>query len=523
MQSLSIRSDTLIDIGTFLVRRWSDRNKVVVGIEKNQKEVQTKLQQLRVNMIPIDMYQGDNFQKYRQFRTALWYEGMRIKHCTKILSNDHAYGTILNILETRRIEMIGVREWGGMEEELIFNYGFVWMYRPLLHTILGKARVVEGFAQIFLMGDIKGELPSNQFDKVHRAAEFAKEVVKDAIQRNLGTEWLEKKIPEILKILELDALMSIPISSPKTGAGLGATKQELLKTFAKIAENRKNDFGKVDPESVYKGEAVAEEFKTLVQENKKNENLGPGTQQIGISTPESMNVDESGIYDLELINRLKARFKNWKTGWKERLVISGEEFDEEVYAEGGNRPFITDRKMTIKTRIAILLDHSSSITGNELEYKKTTLALCEVLAYLKIKFSVYAFSTEKREVKCWLVKPENIPWSNIAAKRLAQIRANGGTPLAEVYNLMFPILKTKKPHIFLTLTDGEPSDPDATKSMVKTFKLLGIKMVAIGVGRDITDSTQIASNLKHLGYERTLAVSRPYDIPKKVLNVLSAN
>jgi hypothetical protein len=46
-------------------------------------------------------------------------------------------------------------------------------------------------------------------------------------------------------------------------------------------------------------------------------------------------------------------------------------------------------------------------------------------------------------------------------------------------------------------------------------------MVAIGVGRDTRNATIIATNLKYLGFERTLGVSRLKDIPNKVLNVLS--
>jgi len=45
-------------------------------------------------------------------------------------------------------------------------------------------------------------------------------------------------------------------------------------------------------------------------------------------------------------------------------------------------------------------------------------------------------------------------------------------------------------------------------------------MVAIGLGPNTMRATMIANNLRHLGYERTLAVSRLNDIPKKVLNVL---
>src|SRR5574340_435943 len=113
MQSLHLRSDTLLEIGTFLVRRWSSNEDITVGIT-DQKEVQTKLKENKIIMFPIERYQGTDFQKYRQFRIALWYESMRIRHSSKILSNDHAFGFILNTLETRRIEIMGRKFWQGM-------------------------------------------------------------------------------------------------------------------------------------------------------------------------------------------------------------------------------------------------------------------------------------------------------------------------------------------------------------------------------------------------------------------------
>lgn len=133
---------------------------------------------------------------------------------------------------------------------------------------------------------------------------------------------------------------------------------------------------------------------------------------------------------------------------------------------------------------------------------------------------MYAFSTENRSVICWSIKPDNVKWNKIAAKKLAQIVANGATPLAEIYDKMFQILESKRPDIFLTLTDGEPSDSDAVKNMIKSLKRLGISMIALGYGPNTIRSTTIANNLKHLGYEKTLAVSRLNDIPKRVLSIL---
>ena len=183
MQSLSLRSDTLIEIATFLVRRWSEKEKVTVELSQ-KKETSTRIKDMRVTLIPIEHYLGTDFDKYRQFRTSIWYEAMRLKFCKKILSNDHAFGFILNTLETRRIELLGRKIWQGMDEELIFNYGHMWNYRPLLTSVFGKARIVEAFYQYFIMGDIKGELQPSAYEKVVNATKYAKEVLKDTLEKN---------------------------------------------------------------------------------------------------------------------------------------------------------------------------------------------------------------------------------------------------------------------------------------------------------------------------------------------------
>ena len=293
------------------------------------------------------------------------------------------------------------------------------------------------------------------------------------------------------------------------------------KAVQKITKNLESELGKIDPKNAIEGKEVSQEFSMIKEENKKNENKGLTPETIGIQIPDSTIVDETKIYDQDLISNLKNKFREWKTGWKEQHMVEGDEFDAESYLEGYDNPFFTDVKKSIKSRIVILLDHSSSITDQQSEYKKTTIALCEVLAFLKVKFSVYAFNTLNRQVVCWLIKSENMKWNNSAAKRLAQISANGGTPLAEVYDRMLSVLASKKPDIFLTLSDGEPSDPNALKMILKSYKSLGVKMTAIGVGRDTFSATTIANNLKYLGYDKVLAVSRLPDIPNRVLSILS--
>ena len=422
-------------------------------------------------------------------------------------------------METQRVEQLGRKIWKGMDDEVIFNYAYMLVTRPQLHTVYGKARIVEAFYQHFMFEAIKGEIQASHFEKIKKASAFAKKIVNKAIDENHDTDWLEKNVSEIIKILDIDSLLTIPISLPFMKAGMATSEEELLKILKIVSKNKEGDFGSVDSSAILRGDNVYDEYKVLLDENKKMENKGLTPEAIGIQIPSTKNVNESTIYDMSLINGLKMKFKEWKSGWKEQHMRSGDEFDEENYIEG-NEPFFTDIKKSIKTKIVILLDHSSSISSDALEYKKATLALCEVLSYLKVKFAVYAFSTQNRSVVCWSIKPDNIKWNSITAKRLAQIVANGSTPLAEVYDKMFPVLQSKRPDIFLTLTDGEPSDPDAVRNMTKSFKRLGINMVALGLGPNTVRATTIANNLKHLGYEKTMAVSRLKDIPSKVISIL---
>ena len=518
MQRIQLQNESLIEIATFLVRRWSEKDEIIIEIS-DKLETRTRLNENKVILTPLEKRIGDDFQKYRQFRTSLWYEAMRIKFCKKILSNDHAFGFILNTIETLRVEQLGRKIWRGMDDEVIFNYAYMLATRPQLHTVYGKARLVEAFYQYFMFGAIKGEIQSSHFEKIKKASAFAKKIVNKAIDENHDTAWLEKNISEIIRILDIDSLLTIPVSLPFMKAGMAMSEEEMSKILKIILKNKEGDFGSVDSSAVFRGDNLYDEYKVLLDENKKMENKGLTPEAVGIQIPSTKNVNESAIYDMSLINGLKMKFKEWKSGWKEQHMRSGDEFDEENYIDG-HEPFFTDIKKSIKTKIVILLDHSSSISSDALEYKKATLALCEVLSYLKVKFAVYAFSTQNRSVVCWSIKPDNIKWNGITAKRLAQIVANGSTPLAEVYGKMFPVLQSKRPDIFLTLTDGEPSDPDAVRNMTKSFKRLGINMVALGLGPNTVRATTIASNLKHLGYEKTMAVSRLKDIPSKVISIL---
>ncbi len=318
----------------------------------------------------------------------------------------------------------------------------------------------------------------------------------------------------------------IPLIMPKNKFGLSMSHEEVINQIEKIVKlkSKEIEIEKLGKD-IEQGKDIKEEFKVLVKESKKNDNKGYETiENLSITIPDNdIDIDENRIYDYNLINKVKTALKEWKSGWKENYDYQGEEIEMEHYIERQQKVFINDKKISINVKISILLDLSSSIEDNEIEYKKAAVALCEGLEYLGIKFSVYAFNTESRAIKCWIVKPQNVRWGSIYAKRLMKIKPLGGTPLAEVYGILQPVINSFKPDIFVTLTDGEPSDMDAVRKTVLSYKRSGIRMIAIGLGSDINDAIGIGYNLKYLNYEKTLSLSkkRLQDLPKKVLGLLT--
>ncbi|MDO8640979.1 MAG: VWA domain-containing protein, partial [Nitrosarchaeum sp.] len=336
MQSLQLRNESLVEIATFLVRRWSEKENITVEFS-DKMETKTRLKENRVILTPIEKRIGGDFQRYRQFRTSLWYEAMRIKFCKKILSNDHAFGFILNTMETLRVEQLGRKLWKGMDEEIIFNYAYMLVARPQLHTVYGKARIVEAFYQYFMFGALRGEIQSSHFERIKKATGFAKKIVDESIEKKYDTEWLEKNVNEIIKILDIDSLLTIPISLPFMKAGMTVSEEELLKFLTVVSKNKEGDFRKIDPKAALRADNIYDEYKVLLDENKKNDNKGLTSESIGVKIPTTTNVDETVIYDMNLINNLKTKFRELKSGWKERHLSSGDEFDEENYIEG-NEP-----------------------------------------------------------------------------------------------------------------------------------------------------------------------------------------
>ncbi len=495
------------EIATFLARCWSAQRNVRVSFGQSSRNTGDV-----IYTEPMESLSGRPFDRYRQMRANIWLSATKRRLGSRGLSSDHAFGFVLNALEVRHAELVGLREWRGMAGEVIFNYAFQWTYRPILNAVYGKPRIAEAFLQSFLFDDIKGEITEHQLESVGRACKIAKGAVGDAAGGNRDA--MNGSVPQILEELELDPFATIPIAFPWSRPDIAMNPDDVKKSITKIsgAVGAPKDAANAETAD----SSVRGEYESLLG---VRTDAGQAVHD-GISTPPAEDADISPIYDYDLIWRLKTKFRDWKSKWREARAAFGDEFDAESYIEDPASPFFVDSRSESSADLMMLLDHSSSIAAVQTKYKKATLALCEVLAQLSTRFSVYAFSTSEKSVVCWEIKRASQKWDVVCARRLAQIAANGSTPLAQVYSTMRPVLDAERPETLLTMTDGEPSDAYAVRSFVRRMRKTGTRMAALGLGADVLQATGIAENLKGLGYERVLAVSRLGDIPSKVLQVL---
>jgi len=72
-----------------------------------------------------------------------------------------------------------------------------------------------------------------------------------------------------------------------------------------------------------------------------------------LEVPDSVHLDESVIYDNDLITKLKSVIRSWKRDWRETHDITGDEIDVDSIIESQPKPFLIDFKNTINTKIAL--------------------------------------------------------------------------------------------------------------------------------------------------------------------------
>ena len=65
----SIRNDVLLEISTFLARRWSNNNNVTVVISRGNK-TSTNIEKKKITLPELEYFYGNIFQKYQTMESV---------------------------------------------------------------------------------------------------------------------------------------------------------------------------------------------------------------------------------------------------------------------------------------------------------------------------------------------------------------------------------------------------------------------------------------------------------------------
>ena len=557
-------------IAQFLGRAWSEKPRLIVKLDVEAETPHATMTfngRPLIRMPPPSRYPLTEFvSAYRLWRTSLW--RMAMHHYYGLPKVNYGYYTVgffvLNCIERYKIEFNGVKEYPGMMRELKLEKATYFLLAP------PPEDVVEEFAQLLLMEAIKGKSPSPQALK-------AVKYVKEAVAKGLDSSIITCQVCEILGVDPNDYYEH---SLPESIIGFAVHPQknpikklpkELLRTaimdwlkarLQQIEQSSKNNVqnpkdqenrggegseGKTDRSTAFKDQGMKGE--TPESLNEETEEILEVSDNIrseldeweriywgiirgrkgaisevkdGVLVPSEFDEDESQYYDQELINHLVSKLRHLRKGWKEVPSISGE-LDVDSYVAGSHKPFIDEEQIKVGgLKVLLLLDHSSSIEGFEKEYKVACVALAEALNALKIPFAIYAFAEYHGPTSIWLIKRFEEPWSRICAKRLAQVKAGGGTPLATVYERLKLLVQRHRSSKlrFITLTDGEPDSRPRCRDKIRELKKY-CRMIAIAIGTSMENAVQLAQNLSSLGYDRYVALDNVKKLPEKVLNLLS--
>ncbi|MGA3110490.1 MAG: hypothetical protein ABSE15_00475 [Candidatus Bathyarchaeia archaeon] len=146
-QSKAIQAN-ISSISLFLAKYLSGRNNIVIspqpdssGYSVGKRKLTGGQEIFEINVPHWETYKLplDDKSKYRIYRNGIWHEG---QHIDSTPAQVYGYGVdkdmqvteplahdVINIIEDRRIEDIGIEKWRGYSSERLFSNGYAWTRR----------------------------------------------------------------------------------------------------------------------------------------------------------------------------------------------------------------------------------------------------------------------------------------------------------------------------------------------------------------------------------------------------------
>jgi len=500
------------------------------------------------------------FDKYRIFREGLWHETDHIRHTPEAI---YKWGTpvqhdMVNIIEDRRIEDLGIEDWPGYLPERLYTQAYAYALRPDISKIYNdkaapefegnqQARY-EAFLQRLLIGRTKGELPKAEQERVEETAKH----VETELARLKGKGELE--VSRSLMALSTDALSKLGINEPpkkasNSGSGWedtfsedyakaqGKSPQKVkadVEKFIKEKEDqakkdKREDGDKTPPTEATKQDAEharsgSEQVQAEWEKIQKKETIDPDlmawNRTISAVPPEMYR-------DQRFINAMNASLKDWRTGYKTIIGESGSRLSIPDYIRHQDTPFATQLKRNVKgKKMLVLADFSGSISGagKEDDYKRALVSGMEVLGSIGSNIALFGFGEDPAVGNTFFTvkRFEEPKWTPNHSAKLSAIKAEyPSTPTGTAYQALENYVKRSRPDVFVTVTDGQPDDRATVKNMVKRLRQ-NTRMVAFGIsGGSGMARADMEASLKDFGYNQSFAVDNLHDIPQRLVKTLT--
>jgi hypothetical protein len=539
------------------------------------------------------------FNRYRIYRSGLWHETQHVKHTPpevfRILPNiPPVEKHFLNIVEDRRIEELGVKDWPGYLPERLYTQAYAYALRPDVTGMYQAAEPassyanqnarVEAFLQRMLIGKVKGSLPQSEMQLVELVSKETETKIKTLNSRleKLTPHSLTQEIVDIYRNAQRKLQIDPKMQNRSQQQGQSQSQQsaeqpsepEYIETFttdyAQKSEDRqekeemnkqkpgqapqppkdpmeevekqmhdffkekkanaqhqeRDDKNQVPPEEATqtdvdqaeKGSAsVQNEYSKIQKKLPMDPSIGPEIIPVATQAP------AEDFRDQNFITKMNTELRVWKTGYKTVVGASGARLSIPHYIRFKEEPFATRLKQSVRGRkVLVIADFSSSISGQDAEYKRAIVSGLEVLDGIGSKTALFGFGRDPIQgVTFFSVKRfEEQKWTRTHANKLAAVEPGGSTPTAEIYTELRNYIRKQRPYITITLTDGGPDDTEATVNAVRELKK-HTRMVAIGIaGSNPKYKNDMEQMLKTFKYHDSFAVGDIQEIPPRLVKTI---
>ncbi len=157
----------------------------------------------------------EGFDRWRIYRHGLWHESMHLRFTPPWIMQLHRLPLegplislpanyiqlLINVLEDKRIEDLGVRYYRGALAERLYTQAYAYAMRPRVETLQWNplAQAMEAFLQRLLIGRVKGKLPPDLEKRVEEAARYAEKALKRLEDRYPNPPRTPEEEAEIVK------------------------------------------------------------------------------------------------------------------------------------------------------------------------------------------------------------------------------------------------------------------------------------------------------------------------------------